>query len=378
MARTGSHADLDAPGGAERERIGERVVMFRRGRRWWAEYVLDKHQRREALGTTNKKEARRRAIQIEARLAEGTHRPAARAPLISEVSKLYQGYLKSEGRRESTLKRYGPELGRIVTFAATQGATRLSDVNIKLLDAYREDRTADGAGPATVYHESTLFKQLMNFAVRRDMLPSNPLKNAKLRKPKATDQPVYTLAEVDAIICVATPFWKGVFEFLSCTGLRIGELCALTWDDIDEANGFVLVRSKNGWQPKDGDDRKVPINERLRELLAHIPRSSSLVFSGRPCAKYPKGGQHISARRALSALKTAVRRAGMKAGTLHTFRHFFISHCILSGVPPLVVADWVGHSSLDMVMRYFKLLPNQSREAMVKVSFSAANGREGV
>ncbi|HYV28595.1 MAG TPA: site-specific integrase [Candidatus Eisenbacteria bacterium] len=366
MGKTGNPADASA-----RERIGERVVIFLRGDRWWAQYNTAKTQHRVPLKTSNLKRARQEAIRIEAALLDGTYRAPERTPLLSDMAAQYLAHLKVEDRSASTLKRYEPELDRIVQFAAAHGAKRVSDFTVKLFDAYRATRVAHGAEPATVYHESTLIKQLFNFAVRRDVLVASPLKNVKLKKPAKSVQPIFTLAQVEEILAHASVTWKPVFEFLACAGLRIGELCWLHWADIDLESGFIQVRAKEGWRPKDRDDRRVPINDRLRTLIDALPRSEGWVFTGKPCEKYPAGGQRISERRALSALKRVLTKAGIDEGKLHTFRHFFICHCLLNGVAPNVVAEWVGHSSLEMVMRYFHLLKDQSRQAMVNVSFQS-------
>ncbi len=367
MAKTGKSADAPA-----RERVGEHVTIFRRQDVWWAEFLVEKKQRRISLKTRNLKRARQEALRLEVSLQEGTHKVPQKAPLLSDLAAEYLAYLTVEGRSVSTLKRYKPEINRFVQFASDRGVLRANDFSVRLFDQYRARRVSEKAESATIYHESTVLKQLLNFAVQRELMPFSPLKNAKLKKPSKRTQPAFDLEQVELILKHAGKRWRDVFEFLACTGLRIGELCWLTWEDIDEASGFVLVRGKRDWRPKDKDDRKVPFNDRLQALLQRLPRSPGWVFKGGKCKRFPKGGQQISGRRALSALKRTLERAGLDEGKLHTFRSFFITHSLLNGVGPYVVADWVGHSSLDMVMRYFRMLKNDSRKAMVKVSFSAA------
>ena len=366
MAKNGEPA-----GAPVRERIGARVTIYRRQEVWWAEYRDNKKQHRVSLKTANAKRARQEAMRLEVALQDGSYRAPQKVPLLSELATIYMEYLTVEGRAKTTLKRYRPEIERLVKFATDRGALRANEFSVRLFDEYRAGRVAEGAEGSTIYHESTVLKQLLNFAVQREMMPSSPLKSARLRKPLKNTQPVFTLEQIESILSHSGRRWRNVFEFLACTGLRIGELVWLTWNDVDESAGFVLVRAKPGWTPKDKDDRRVPINDRLRALLKLLPRSPGWVFKGKPCEKYLKGGQQFSARRALTALKRALKNADIPDGKLHTFRSFFITHLLLSGVSPYVVADWVGHSSLEMVMRYFRMLKNESRQAMDKVSFTA-------
>jgi integrase len=150
-----------------------------------------------------------------------------------------------------------------------------------------------------------------------------------LKKPKPADPVAFTLDEVEAIFGKAHKRYKPIFELLAFTGMRIGELEWLTWDDIDFEKGFVEIRAKDRWQPKDGDDRSIPMHPRVRRLLEGLPRAGRWVFVGPPCAKYPEGGQRVAERRALAALKKAAMKAGVpeKKRKLYTFRHFFASFC---------------------------------------------------
>ena len=56
-------------------------------------------------------------------------------------------------------------------------------------------------------------------------------------------------------------------------------------------------------------------------------------------------------------------------GTLHTFRHFFISMCASSGAVPIATCmTWVGHKDTDMVWHYYHLSDTASQDAMVRMA----------
>ena len=363
-----------------RERVGEYVNIYLRGRRWWAEFMADRKQERASLGTRSKKEARRRAIQIDADLISGKYRPQKRAPLIRDAVDTYMDYLKTEGRRDGTLKRYGPELDRFADFAAKCRVKRLSAVSLVLMDKYRAWRTKQEAKPATLYHESIVIKQLLNFAVAREVLVTNPLAKFKPKKPKSPEPVAFTLDEVEAILVRAHERYRPIFELLAFTGMRIGELAWLSWDDIDFEKGFVEIRAKDDWLPKDGDDRSLPMHPRVRRLLGPLPHAGRWVFVGPPCAKFPKGGQQVAERRALAALKKAAKEAGVpdKKRKLHTFRHFFASFCANNGVAMAKLMKWMGHSSVEMVMKYYSLGEDESQRAMLNVPFDSITERSAI
>src|SRR3954468_15816471 len=100
------------------------------------------------------------------------------------------------------------------------------------MDAYRRERVQAGAAPKTVYTETVVVRQLVNFALSRDMLAADPLKGLKLKKPKPTRQPCWTLDEVTAILAAAPAEVRPALTLLAVTGMRFGELSWLTWDDV--------------------------------------------------------------------------------------------------------------------------------------------------
>ena len=173
---------------------------------------------------------------------------------------------------------------------------------------------------------------------------------------------------MDTILSLSPEPWRSVYEVLAFAGLRIGELSWLTWDDIDLENGFLHIRAKEGWEIKDSENRKVPLHDRLKKLFSKLARTSGWVFKGPICSKFPKGGQQIAERRALNMLKKVLKKTDITDGKLHSFRHFFLVYCMTNGVDPFTVAKWLGHSTLEMVMRYFRLLETDSKRAMEKAS----------
>lgn len=355
-----------------RFRVGDRVICFRRGKWWWVEFYHERKQRRQPLKTTSAKEARRRAIQLEASLLDGTYRQAPPPKTIGEVIDLYKQRLETEARATSTIKRYGPELNRWLKFFERNGVTLISGISLILVERYRSQRKPKLA-PTTLYHETNLLKQLLNFACDRGLIAANPLKKLKLRRPRPKPQPVYTLEQVNSIIADGGVYGS-IYELLAFVGLRISEVRWLTWDDVDldvtDRGGFIDVRAKPGeWRPKNGDDRKVPLHPRAAAVLARLPRRHRFVFTATASKRYPRGGHQINGRHVLDKLKGVLKRNGVAAGKVHTFRHFFISFCANNGVDPFKVMKWVGHSDIATVLRYYSLGDDESQRAMSAVPF---------
>lgn len=59
---------------------------------------------------------------------------------------------------------------------------------------------------------------------------------------------------------------------------------------------------------------------------------------------------------------------GFKDGVIHSFRHYFVSHCANRGLPEQVVKSWLGHKASKMIGWYYHLNWEQSREQMNKIA----------
>jgi integrase len=361
----------DAASGALRkqnrfELVGELVRIFCRGRRWYGNYQIDGRQHRVSLKTASKKQARRLAMRLEDEILQGRHHHHAKPPSIASVIDQYRQFLETEGRASKTLTKYNLVFVRMLVLSEKRGARNLLDLNRAFVDAYRHLRVAAGAAAKTVFTESIVLRQVVNFALSRDLINSDPLKGLKLKKPKPTPQPCWTREEVEKIISASREPQRLIFIALADSGMRIGELTFLTWHDVDFDHGVIHIRAKEEWKPKTGDQRAIPLTLRVRTMLESRPRGSRWVFTSEPSRRYPEGGHQVSERHLLVSLKRVLKKLGL-VGHLHTFRHAFISHALTQGIPEAIVRQWVGHVDPEVMKLYTHIADESSRAAMAKL-----------
>src|ERR1700722_494871 len=103
------------------ERVGEIVRIFLKGQNWWANYQLRGRQKRTSLRTTSKKEARRRALLLEADIVRGNVQSEGKSSPIDVAIDSYRSYLKAERRSKKTLVKYNKVLGRVQDLALRTG-----------------------------------------------------------------------------------------------------------------------------------------------------------------------------------------------------------------------------------------------------------------
>ncbi|MGE0609851.1 MAG: tyrosine-type recombinase/integrase [Pirellulales bacterium] len=361
----------DKPPDTPSEKIGEIVSIFERGERWYANFQVDGKQHRRSLKTTSKKQARQLAIRLEADILEGRHREAAKAVTIDKAVEVYLAHQRTEGRAAKTIAKIELTCRRLKELAQCRKVTSLAAVNLTFVDAYRAVRVAAGAKPKTVHNETVILRQLVNFAVRRELLNNDPLRGMRLKRPKPSRQPCWTRHQVDLIVGKAGGPHLSSLVLLAETGMRVGELKHLTWEDVDFERGVLHIRPKEGWQPKSGDQRAVPMSAAARELLTSLPRHALWVVTAAASKLYPDGRHQISERRLLQYLQRILKRLGLP-GHLHTFRHSFISHALTKGTPEAVVRSWVGHVDQDVLKLYTHIADQASQAAMQRLDAASA------
>ena len=351
------------------ELIGDHVRLFQRGEIWYANYQFGNQQIRRSLRTRSKKVARRKAVKLEAEILEGDSRNVRQPPSICQVIEKYRDHLQVLGRASTTLAKYEYAFKRMLELAERRNARSILDINLDFVDAYRAERVRGGAAAKTVHTDSVVIRQIVNFALQRGMIGRDPLKGIRLKKPKTSPQPWWTKQQIDRILGASDKPQQDVFRVLAETGMRIGELKHLTWQDVDFDEGFLYVRPKDGWRPKTGDQRAIPMTPAVRDVLSQRPRDALWVFTAPRSRQYPDGKHFVSERRLLAYLKCVLKQLELP-GHLHTFRHSFISHALTSGVPEAIVQQWVGHVDREVLKLYTHIADSASRDAMRRLAGS--------
>ena len=252
------------------------------------------------------------------------------------------------------------------------GRYRISQIDLTFMDKFKAQR-ATGCAQKTVYTEVVIIRQLVKFAFTRGMIDKDPLLGFKTKKPKPTPQPCFDDEQLEQIHAHARPPHDVTFVLLSESGLRFGEAQWLTWLDVDFKANVIHVRAKEGWCPKTGDERAIPMSPRLIMLLRRLPHRAKWVLTATTTKKYPQEGRQISERRALVALKRVLSKIEIE-GKLHSFRHSFISRCLTNGIEEAVVRSWVGHVDPSIMRLYTHITSKVSQERIKLLGESAPRG----
>lgn len=175
--------------------------------------------------------------------------------------------------------------------------------------------------------------------------------------PPADERRILTIEQVEQLIAAAPAYYRPLVTFAAYTGVRLGELCALTWDAVDlEARTAridkTLYRGHLQRSTKTGYDRVVPLGSHLAKVLADwLPRcpgsKRGWVFpqpSGEPLN--PDSFRETVWRR-------TVRAAGLPPSLrIHDLRHTSASLYLQHGATVREVMEIHGWRQMQTAMRY--------------------------
>ena len=219
----------------------------------------------------------------------------------------------------------------------------------------RYSRTAPGGANRAL----DVMRQIMNFAVACGHIETDPTKGVRRnRRPALTrflsrEEIARLHSVLDAQERRGRAQQVDIVRLLLLTGCRVGEIVRLRWSEVHD-DMLALGDSKTG-------PRKVPLNSPARDILDRQPRGGSpFVFPSPLDPARPRSPD-------LPLWYRIRREAGIEDARLHDLRHTMASHAVMNGVPVPVVSRLLGHSNVQMTLRYAHLADRDVEAAAERV-----------
>jgi integrase len=133
------------------------------------------------------------------------------------------------------------------------------------------------------------------------------------------------------------------------TGMRLGEMLKLKYDDISFDNNLITI-----WVSKGGRPRSIPMTKRVRAIM-----ESRQTIDG-------KSPFHMTNDMAVTAwqwVRKQMKLENDKEFVLHALRHTCASRLLFKGVDLVTIKEWLGHADIQTTMRYAHMAPNKLAHA---------------
>jgi integrase len=206
----------------------------------------------------------------------------------------------------------------------------------------------------------TVLRRMLSIARKRGLIATVP--EVEWYRPPPPEFDFLTFEEADRVIAAATDEWRAMITVALRTGLRLGELMALRWQDVDLVAGRLVVKQNivRGivGTPKSGKPREVALSdEALKALTGHRHLRGPLVFCD-------WDGRTLRVPKVRYAIERACKKAGIRPVGWHVMRHSFASHLAMRGAPLKAIQELLGHATIQMTMRYAHMSPDVARDAV--------------
>lgn len=282
------------------------------------------------------------------------------------------------------------------------GAKKIVDIERREVQLFQQELLSK-VQPSTANNIFIVLQMILKSAVVDDIIVKSPaagIKALKVEDKKKASKTIHralTREEQAQFMEEAKKSWLYEYmAFLLCTGVRMGEAAALTWQDIDYANHVIHITKttakdmNNNWvitSPKSKTSiRDIPLNDTIKEILrkqrekmaifnGNIIDFSQTIFKG----SYGAYVSNVNVNYEIQSVLKRLEKKGIKIErfTCHAFRDTFATRYIEEGGSAQVLKTILGHSSFAMTMDlYSHVMPDTKQQEMelIEKAFKMVTG----
>ena len=246
---------------------------------------------------------------------------------------------------------------------------------------------------STIKHMHVVLRQALEQAVRERRILINPAKATKPPKVTRPEASYLNAEQVAKFLDVASEDkWYSAFLVTLGTGMRLGELCALRWENVDLKKGVIHVKesvrrvnSDDPAGPKtklliqspktEKGKRVIPLpGDILAELKKHKKKQAEIklqlgqAYNDQGYVFCWEDGRIIDPSFLSKHFKRLIVQCGYKNVTFHSLRHSYASALLAAGEHPKVVQELLGHAQISMTLdTYSHVAPEIKERAAAKI-----------
>lgn len=278
-----------------------------------------------------------------------------------EAKALVDAYLErlmvQKRRSPHTLKAYRQDLDQFVQFLAAEGQTGFFEVDERLVRRYIMERHRQALKGRSLQRALSSLRGFFEGLVASGLMSHNPARSVRAPK-RGRDLP--RVLDVDGVVSVLDSKPEddleirdlAMWELFYSSGLRLSELIDLDLEDLDLADGSLVVRRGKG-----GKSRLLPVGRCAREaMMAWLEVRTRFSGADSSALFLSRSGRRIAPRTVQTRLTRWQKNKGSPL-TLHPhrLRHSFASHLLESSGDLRAVQELLGHANLSTTQVYTHL-----------------------
>lgn len=250
------------------------------------------------------------------------------------------------------------------------------EVSEEDVQSFVNQKLEAGLSQKTVRDILVVLKMILRFGAKRGYWPSRQIDIIFPTERERQDIEVLTLANQRQLMSYVKEHFTflnlGIFICLNA-GLRIGEVCALQWDDIDVASGVIHVgKTIQRIYIVDGQEKYTELiidKPKTKNSIRDIPMTRDLLSLIRPLKKIVCGDYYVLTNSAAPTEPRTYRtyfnklqkELGLPKMRFHGLRHSFATRCIESKCDYKTVSVLLGHSNISTTLNLY-VHPNMEQK----------------
>lgn len=363
---------------------GENIFKRKDGR-WEARYIKGRELSGKikygfCYGRTYK-EAKEKVSRYKAALLSGTSVPAGNSR--RRFASFCEEWLQGERSRvkDSTYVKYDTILSKHIM--PKLGGCFLSAMGSLTIEKFTKELLDEGLSPKTVRDILAVLRSILTYAAKQcpGLLPAVEIHYPKM--PRHDTRVLSAEEQRRFVAYLQTDMDMCKFGILLAllTGLRIGELCALRWEDVSlrdrtlrveatmqrlrdlDGTGEGKTKVTVGSPKSDSSARTIPLTDSAARLCARFDphQPSAYLLTGTE--------RFMEPRQAQARLKKYTQACGLEGVHFHTIRHTFATRCVESGFEIKSLSEIMGHADTSITLnRYVHASMELKRENMNKLA----------
>jgi len=351
-------------------RKGENIYKRKDGR-WEARYIINRTYDGKAIYKSiyapSYSEVKKKRTNELLKLAKINTVDSSNECTLESVSLLWFKN-NSHKWKKSTQCRYRDKLR--IYIIPYLGKKKLSEIKTVEVEQFLSMIQTEGlpkskpVGAGTAKSILSILKQIRIYALKSDYYVNFDLDsiNIKLRKPAIN---VFSVMEEKTILAkLKEDLNETSLGIILClfTGIRVGELCALKYDNVNINDGVIYIRKTMQRLPSidsnskteiiidspksESSIRDIPINKDISKLLKAFYRPGAFVLTG-------DQNKFVEPKTMENRFKRILKQCGIHPTGVHCCRHTFACRCIERGMDPKTLSEILGHANASTTLNTY-------------------------
>jgi integrase len=354
------------------------MAVGKRGNKYWMVFMDRGERVQRSTRCTNRRDAEEveRAYRTQRAKGEVGFEAKKRIPRFKEAIKEFLNWAHQEHRDvPNTQRRAETSSKALLRFFED---CRIDQITVDHVEKYKEWRrvqrkqaphkklrkncnakTTAIIKPATVNRELACLRAMLNYYIRKDVLVKNPVSKVKFFKEESNHMRVLSPDEERLYLMACSQPLQDVATIMIDTGMRPSEVCSLERRHVDLGRGFVFIEKGKTQAAR----RKIPLSDRALKVFRRRLANSK----GDYIFPAMRKGQNQHVIKLNFAHKAATTRAKLALFRIYDLRHTFATRAAEAGVDLVTLAALLGHSRVQMLMRYAHPTEQHQYEAIRRI-----------